>query len=290
MGSTSTSGPAQAAYGGSAGNRGRRRLSSWDSLHTNVTIRSMVPRCKWNAVCFVAVNSLQGHRVVDACCRSRYHRGYEHIGTGTCSSARWRVWFWSISLPASNWSSWCSTGPGSMRTGISTRSLPACRRLALVAAWFAVRRRRETVQLSVRLQHNVAQLQEEVRRRRELQEQLREAYKVAAVGTVAGGLAHELNDVLQPIVTLSQLARRAARRLPPRCVPGCGTSRTPPNADGKSSGIRSPSPPAATRDTEEVVPARSGLPASWRGPASRSAPDGSNDRPPGSATAPVRCG
>ena len=77
--------------------------------------------------------------------------------------------------------------------------------LALVAAWFAFRRRREAVRLSVRLEHNVAQLQEEIRRRRELQEQLREAYKVAAVGTVAGGLAHELNDVLQPIVTLSQL-------------------------------------------------------------------------------------
>ena len=77
--------------------------------------------------------------------------------------------------------------------------------LAVVAAWFAMRRRREAVQLSVRLQHNVARLQEEIRRRRELQEQLREAYKAVAVGTVAGGLAHELNDVLQPIVTLSQL-------------------------------------------------------------------------------------
>ena len=77
--------------------------------------------------------------------------------------------------------------------------------LAVVAAWFAARRRREAVQLSERLERSVAQLQEEVRRRRELQEQLREAYKVAAVGAVAGGLAAELNDVLQPIVTLSQL-------------------------------------------------------------------------------------
>ena len=77
--------------------------------------------------------------------------------------------------------------------------------LAVVAAWFAVRRRREAVQLNARLEHTVAQLREENRRRRELQEQLREAYKIAAVGTVAGGLAHELNDILQPIVTLSQL-------------------------------------------------------------------------------------
>ena len=77
--------------------------------------------------------------------------------------------------------------------------------LAVVAAWFAVRRRAEAVQLNARLEHSVAQLREENRQRRELQEQLREAYKIAAVGTVAGGLAHELNDVLQPIVTLSQL-------------------------------------------------------------------------------------
>ena len=77
--------------------------------------------------------------------------------------------------------------------------------LAVVAAWFAIRRRREAVELNVRLAHNVAELREEIRRRRALQEQLREAYKVAAVGTVAGGLAHELNDVLQPIVTLAQL-------------------------------------------------------------------------------------
>ena len=77
--------------------------------------------------------------------------------------------------------------------------------LAVVAAWFALRRRREAVRLNDRLQHTVAELREENRRRRELQEQLREAYKFAAVGTVAGGLAHELNDVLQPIVTLSQL-------------------------------------------------------------------------------------
>ena len=77
--------------------------------------------------------------------------------------------------------------------------------LAVVAAWFAARRRNEAVQLNARLEHTVAQLRDENRRRRELQEQLREAYKIAAVGTVAGGLAHELNDVLQPIVTLSQL-------------------------------------------------------------------------------------
>ena len=127
--------------------------------------------------------------------------------------------------------------------------------LALVAAWFAARRRREAVQLSVRLEHNVAQLQEEVRRRRELQEQLREAYKVAAVGTVAGGLAHDLNDVLQPIVTLSQL--HAERPETPAEVRD-GMRHIQDAAErGREIVKHSLSfTTGGTRDTEEVVPAR----------------------------------
>ena len=127
--------------------------------------------------------------------------------------------------------------------------------LAVVAAWFAVRRRREAVQLSVRLEHNVAQLQEEIRRRRELQEQLREAYKIAAVGTVAGGLAHELNDVLQPIVTLSQL--HAERPETPAEVRN-GMRHIQDAAErGREIVKHSLSfTTGGTRDTEEVVPAR----------------------------------
>ena len=37
--------------------------------------------------------------------------------------------------------------------------------LAVVAAWFAVRRRRDAVQLHVRLEHTVARLHEEIQRR-----------------------------------------------------------------------------------------------------------------------------
>ena len=127
--------------------------------------------------------------------------------------------------------------------------------LAVVAAWFAVRRRREAVQLSLRLEHNVAQLQEEIRRRRELQEQLREAYKVAAVGTVAGGLGHELNDVLQPIVTLSQL--HAERPETPAEV-RTGMRHIQDAAErGREIVKHSLSfTTGGTRDTEEVVPAR----------------------------------
>lgn len=77
--------------------------------------------------------------------------------------------------------------------------------IALVAAWYAARRRREAVKLNRRLHETVAQLEEVVAERREMEEQLQEAYKQAAVGTVAGGLAHDLNNALQPIITLAQL-------------------------------------------------------------------------------------
>ena len=127
--------------------------------------------------------------------------------------------------------------------------------LAVVAAWFAIRRQREAVQLSVRLEHHVVQLQEEIRRRRELQEQLREAYKVAAVGTVAGGLAHELNDVLQPIVTLSQLHAERAD------TPGevrAGMRHIHEAAERGRDIVRHSLSftTGGIRDTEEVVPAR----------------------------------
>ena len=127
--------------------------------------------------------------------------------------------------------------------------------LAVVAAWFAVRRRNEAVQLNARLERTVARLREENRRRRELQEQLREAYKVAAVGTVAGGLAHELNDVLQPIVTLSQL--HADRTDTPEQV-RTGMRHIHEAAERGRDIVRHSLSfsTGGSRDTEAVVPAR----------------------------------
>lgn len=77
--------------------------------------------------------------------------------------------------------------------------------IALAAAWYAARRRREAGTLNRRLQETVTQLENAIAQRREMEEQLQEAYKQAAVGTVAGGLAHDLNNALQPIMTLAQL-------------------------------------------------------------------------------------
>ena len=77
--------------------------------------------------------------------------------------------------------------------------------LVLVTAWFAARRWREGTHLNAQLQQTVAELEDAIGERRVMEEQLREGYKLAAMGTLAGGLSHELNNVLQPIITLAQL-------------------------------------------------------------------------------------
>lgn len=76
--------------------------------------------------------------------------------------------------------------------------------LMLVAAWFAWRRWRESAQLNGELAQTVDDLEVAISGRREMEEQLREGYKMAAMGTLAGGLSHELNNVLQPVITLAQ--------------------------------------------------------------------------------------
>ncbi|MYD97611.1 MAG: hypothetical protein F4X98_09525 [Gammaproteobacteria bacterium] len=77
--------------------------------------------------------------------------------------------------------------------------------LVLVTAWFAARRWREGTHLNEQLQQTVADLENAIGERRVMEEQLREGYKLAAMGTLAGGLSHELNNVLQPVITLAQL-------------------------------------------------------------------------------------
>ena len=76
--------------------------------------------------------------------------------------------------------------------------------LLLVTAWFAWRRWRESARVNGELAQTVADLEAAVVVRREMEEQLREGYKMAAMGTLAGGLSHELNNVLQPVITLAQ--------------------------------------------------------------------------------------
>lgn len=83
--------------------------------------------------------------------------------------------------------------------------LAAVPTLALVTSWFAVRRWLEVAHLNERLENTVAQLGESIDERRAMEEQIGEAYKMAAMGQLAGGLTRELNNVMQPIVTLAQM-------------------------------------------------------------------------------------
>ena len=83
--------------------------------------------------------------------------------------------------------------------------LAAVPTLAIVTSWFAIRRWLEVAHLNDRLAHTVGQLKEAIDDRQAMEEQIGEAYKMAAMGQLSGGLIRELNNVMQPIVTLAQL-------------------------------------------------------------------------------------
>ncbi len=53
--------------------------------------------------------------------------------------------------------------------------------------------------------HDVTELREAERRQKELERQLLHSQKLEAVGTLAGGIAHELNNALVPILALGRL-------------------------------------------------------------------------------------
>lgn len=80
-------------------------------------------------------------------------------------------------------------------------SIPA---LAIVATWFALRRWREVLRLNRTLDTQATELAEALAQRRAMEEQLREGYKVAAMGTFGVGLARELERVLEPIKKLAR--------------------------------------------------------------------------------------
>ncbi len=81
-------------------------------------------------------------------------------------------------------------------------SVPA---LILVMAWYAFRRWREARQLNIELEKARHGLEAAHEQRLAAETQLRDAQRLEALGRLAGGLAHELNNMLQPAITLSEL-------------------------------------------------------------------------------------
>ena len=76
--------------------------------------------------------------------------------------------------------------------------------LAIVATWFSLRRWREVVELNRTLKRQAGALADALAQRHAMEEQLREGYKVAAMGTLGGGFAGELRRVLEPIERLAK--------------------------------------------------------------------------------------
>ena len=81
-------------------------------------------------------------------------------------------------------------------------SVPA---LALVTSWYGFRRWQEARRLNLELADANEALKISHARQLAAEAQLRDAQRLESLGRMAGGLAHELNNMLQPVITLAQL-------------------------------------------------------------------------------------
>jgi signal transduction histidine kinase len=67
--------------------------------------------------------------------------------------------------------------------------------------------RGKLVGMNARLQQEIAEREQVEEDRRSLERQVRHAQRLESLGTLAGGVAHEFNNVLQPILLYTDLAR-----------------------------------------------------------------------------------
>ena len=90
-----------------------------------------------------------------------------------------------------------------MEFGEAVAAAPA---LVLVIVWFAVQRWREASRLDRELKRTERRLERSSEKGRSLERELADSRRMADMGALTGGLAHEFNNVLQPIMTLAQLS------------------------------------------------------------------------------------
>ncbi|MDJ0949722.1 MAG: ATP-binding protein [Alphaproteobacteria bacterium] len=82
-------------------------------------------------------------------------------------------------------------------------SIPA---LTFVMAWYSFRRWQEARRLNRELADANETLKATHARILAAEAEMREAQRMEALGRLAGGMAHELNNMLQPVITLTQLS------------------------------------------------------------------------------------
>lgn len=94
--------------------------------------------------------------------------------------------------------------------------------LALVSAWYSLRRWFQVSRLNRSLRQALADVEAAREEQRTTEARLRESQKMEALGRLAGALAHELSNMLQPIVTLAKLSLKRDT-LPEKAADGLRT-------------------------------------------------------------------